>query len=419
MKSALHFLVAARQCEIAELEQLQRTSALVERLSQFIHALQKERGLSNVFLYNAGGHGDARHGDARQAQMAECDAIAEAVRESFFGMDTTAGHWGHGARLFSRIAYVLQELDALPALRARIDARDLSPEAATAAFIQLVAGLLAVVFEAADSAPDPGISRLLVAMFNFMQGKEFAGQERATGVAAFGAGISDAQRQQHWLHLIASQERCLQVFAEFSPPLPLALWREACAADATVAVIERLRRVGCTAAPGMPLDGDMAMPWFDSYTLRMDAMQAIEALLATELQQQCARRITEARAALQALQAEPSQAAMPQASGFLADGDGQAHSARLGPQLDRSVIELVQDQSQRLLAMQAELETVRAALGERKTVERAKGLLMARRQLGEGEAHKLLRQTAMNQNRRLIDVAEAVLAMADLLPPAG
>jgi hypothetical protein len=43
---------------------------------------------------------------------------------------------------------------------------------------------------------------------------------------------------------------------------------------------------------------------------------------------------------------------------------------------------------------------------------------MARRQLSEGEAHKLLRQTAMNQNRRLAEVAQAVLSMADLLPPA-
>nr|WP_239009456.1 ANTAR domain-containing protein [Delftia lacustris] len=81
-------------------------------------------------------------------------------------------------------------------------------------------------------------------------------------------------------------------------------------------------------------------------------------------------------------------------------------------------MDLVQDQSQRLQAMQAELETVRATLTERKLLERAKGLLMTRRQLSEGEAHKLLRQTAMNQNRRLAEVAQAVLSMADLLPPA-
>ena len=298
MKTALNFLVAARQCEIGELEQLQRTSALVDLLSRLIHALQKERGLSNVFLASAG----ARGGPARLAQMAECDRMAAAARDGFERVDMQpggaglTGHPGHGARLFSRIAHVLQCLDALPALRERVASRALSPEAATALYIDLVAGLLAVVFEAADSAPEPGISRLLVALFNFMQGKEFAGQERATGVAAFGAGVSDAPRQQHWLHLIASQERCFQVFAEFAPPHSLALWQESSAADATLAVIERLRRVGCTAAAGAPLSVEMAEPWFDNCSQRMDALQTVEARLTAELQQQCQHRIEIGRA---------------------------------------------------------------------------------------------------------------------------
>ena len=77
---------------------------------------------------------------------------------------------------------------------------------------------------------------------------------------------------------------------------------------------------------------------------------------------------------------------------------------------------LVQEQTLRLQAMSDELDTVRATLNERKIIERAKGLLMAHRHLSEQEAYKTLRQTAMNQNKRVLDVAEAVLAMADVLP---
>jgi len=163
---------------------------------------------------------------------------------------------------------------------------------------------------------------------------------------------------------------------------------------------------------------EMAEPWFDSCSQRMDALQTVEARLTAELQQQCQHRIADARTALQTLLQAPQALATTPVSATLAPGELQPPAARLGPQLDRSVMDLVQDQSQRLQAMQAELETVRATLTERKLLERAKGLLMARRQLSEGEAHKLLRQTAMNQNRRLADVAQAVLSMADLLPPA-
>jgi AmiR/NasT family two-component response regulator len=63
-----------------------------------------------------------------------------------------------------------------------------------------------------------------------------------------------------------------------------------------------------------------------------------------------------------------------------------------------------------------ELDAVRASLNERKVVERAKGLLMAHRQMSEGEAYKALRRMAMNQNRRLVEVAEAVLSLAEVLP---
>jgi AmiR/NasT family two-component response regulator len=77
----------------------------------------------------------------------------------------------------------------------------------------------------------------------------------------------------------------------------------------------------------------------------------------------------------------------------------------------------VHDQARRLQAMSDELETVRAALNERKLVERAKGVLMAHRSLTEDEAYRSLRQMAMNQKRRLADVAQMVLSMADVLPP--
>ena len=54
MKTPLHYLVAARQSEMAELEQISRASTLVASMSELVHALQKERGLSNIFLASGG-----------------------------------------------------------------------------------------------------------------------------------------------------------------------------------------------------------------------------------------------------------------------------------------------------------------------------------------------------------------------------
>jgi response regulator NasT len=61
-----------------------------------------------------------------------------------------------------------------------------------------------------------------------------------------------------------------------------------------------------------------------------------------------------------------------------------------------------------------ELETAKQALSDRKHVDRAKGILMKMKHIGEDEAYSLLRQTAMRQNMRIAEVAESIIATSDL-----
>lgn len=65
--------------------------------------------------------------------------------------------------------------------------------------------------------------------------------------------------------------------------------------------------------------------------------------------------------------------------------------------------------------MREELAETRRALEERKVIDRAKGLLMKAKGLDEDAAYALLRKTAMNQGRRVADVAEALVTAAGLL----
>jgi response regulator NasT len=63
------------------------------------------------------------------------------------------------------------------------------------------------------------------------------------------------------------------------------------------------------------------------------------------------------------------------------------------------------------------LEEARSELEDRKVIERAKGLLMKSRKLSEPEAYALLRKTAMNQNRRIAEIAQSLVTAAGLLAP--
>jgi response regulator NasT len=61
-----------------------------------------------------------------------------------------------------------------------------------------------------------------------------------------------------------------------------------------------------------------------------------------------------------------------------------------------------------------ELERTRTALDERKAIDRAKGILMKAKNLSEQDAYTLLRRTAMNENKRIADVAQSVITAAEL-----
>jgi response regulator NasT len=64
-----------------------------------------------------------------------------------------------------------------------------------------------------------------------------------------------------------------------------------------------------------------------------------------------------------------------------------------------------------------ELEQARGELEDRKVIDQAKAILARTRNLGEADAYALLRRTAMNQNRKIVDIAQSLVTAASLLGP--
>ena len=83
---------------------------------------------------------------------------------------------------------------------------------------------------------------------------------------------------------------------------------------------------------------------------------------------------------------------------------------RVKPILDMAIIRF-----NAFSRMARELEEARTELESRKLIDRAKGILMKSRGLAEPDAYGLLRRTAMNQNRKITDVAQSLIMAAGLL----
>jgi response regulator NasT len=96
-------------------------------------------------------------------------------------------------------------------------------------------------------------------------------------------------------------------------------------------------------------------------------------------------------------------------SAYVVDG---LRKDRVKPILDMAIVRF-----RAFSRLRKELEAARSELQGRKVIDKAKSILMQSRGLSEDEAYSLLRTTAMNQNRKILDIAQALITASDLLGP--
>jgi two-component system, response regulator / RNA-binding antiterminator len=83
----------------------------------------------------------------------------------------------------------------------------------------------------------------------------------------------------------------------------------------------------------------------------------------------------------------------------------------------KSILDMTISRFNAFARLRRELEEARTELQDRKLIDQAKAILMRTRSLGEADAYQLMRKTAMNQNRRIADIAQSLVTAAALLDP--
>ena len=81
----------------------------------------------------------------------------------------------------------------------------------------------------------------------------------------------------------------------------------------------------------------------------------------------------------------------------------------------QSILDVCISRFNAMARIQDELERAKTALEERKVIDRAKGILMRAKGLDEEEAYRVLRKTAMNEKKKIAEIAQSVVMAAELL----
>lgn len=81
----------------------------------------------------------------------------------------------------------------------------------------------------------------------------------------------------------------------------------------------------------------------------------------------------------------------------------------------KSVIDVAILRFNAFARLQNELRQARDELAARKVIDRAKRLVMQAKGIAEADAYALLRRKAMNEQRRIVDIAQAIITSHELL----
>lgn len=80
----------------------------------------------------------------------------------------------------------------------------------------------------------------------------------------------------------------------------------------------------------------------------------------------------------------------------------------------KSILDLCVSRFNAFSKLQDDLEQAKSDLEERKTIERAKGILMKAKKLSEEDAYKLMRGAAMRENKKIVEIARSVITAAEM-----
>lgn len=408
-------ILLAKQRHIEALVILSSSTEFIEMLGLMVHQLQAERGASCLYLASLG----KQFSPERSTWITKNRALEEKFNDmvqQHLDQTTTIN-----AKQLTLISWVLLGLEELKSFRHQVTLMKVSFSDCIQSYTRLIGSLISLIFEIIDSAANSRLSSHLVALYHLVQGKEFAGQERAVGSHMFASGLLQLNHQQRVLGLIELQQRHFEAYTQFSAADLKQLWLDI-QVNANSLQHQQLREKLCLSQDNQALNTHDSGRWFDLCSQRLTDMWLLQCQVIQHIYQVLALLIEDAKSDLaqtrlylenlrikthhkSASKSAFFNLAIPieNAFSFLNDEKLQAYPVE-------SFLSLLQAQSLQIAKIENELLDTKKALAERKQIERAKGLIMMKLEVSEADAYKVLRSTAMTQNRKIIEVAENLLA---------
>jgi methyl-accepting chemotaxis protein len=246
----------------SEMEGIQQVLSVGNYVTSVIHELQIERGLSAGFLASKG----AKNKEALASQRQKVDAAWQRLASAAIGQSLEAVQK-------SALDSLLSSQSSLQSTRASIDGLSIAQPQAIAFYTATIKHGITFMGSAVTVID---ISVASQALKTLIEAKELAGQERATGNAAFSAGkFASNEALEKFLALGAIRKDKLDEFARLAPPAQVAMLNEMRASPLFADLNALTKKALDNSIAGVPLDIDPQV-WFAKTTDRINVFKQVE-----------------------------------------------------------------------------------------------------------------------------------------------
>lgn len=265
--------LTTRWNERSEMINLGQLAAGVADVSRLVHELQRERGLSTVFVGSKGGQLREELPQQRQLTNERRRAAVD-----FLAAQRAAATGDYRAAIVAAESAVAE----LEAKRKQIDAFSITAPDSYRYFTQTIAALLAVSSEISKVSDNGNVATVISGYAAFMQGKERAGQERVTGASGVSAGKFDIASFARVLSLRAEQQAYFDTFEASATAAQRDFFKKTMSGRA-VQDVARMRDIIAAGGLSGDLRGLEVKAWFDATTARIDLLKVIEDRISADL----------------------------------------------------------------------------------------------------------------------------------------
>jgi len=254
-----------------EMAQLTQFTNLSTVYSELVHELQKERGMTAGFLGSKG----EKFGKKLQKQRKETNI------KNKWRLDYWQKYQFSHPKISSLNNEINQQLQQLNTIRTNVNQQNISLTKALTYYTQLNAQLLSISTIISDISTDAAISQKIVAYYNFIQGKERAGIERAVLSNTFSMDSFSNGMLVKLITLMSEQKTYFSNFKAFASNSNERYFEQQMN-NSAINEVKKLRQLALDKASTGQFNVE-AEYWFDQSTQRIGQIKKIEDQLSATL----------------------------------------------------------------------------------------------------------------------------------------